>query len=493
MNDCRRLQFLPFHLPLFGTMPMNRLTPFLTILLFWQGLVGCAKVGPDYQPPDTLSPAAWQAQINNGLHVGEADQQILAQWWMAFQDPLLTGFIDQAIRGNLDLEQARARLLAARAKRDISAAGLLPSLGANGSATKSHSSSNRGGGTESTSYSSGFDAGWELDLFGGRQRSVEAAEAQLAAGEEDLRAVQVSLLAEVALNYIEVRTYQTRLQIAGTNLVVQEETLTLTEARFHSGLVSELALQQAKHLVASTRAQIPSLQTGLAKATNTLAVLLGHPPGALTEQLRAPVALPVLPVSVAVGIPAKTLQRRPDIRKAERQLAAQTAQIGVATAELYPSLRLSGSIGLDALTPGRFFSTDSGRYSFGPSFSWVLFDGGATKANIHLQSALQQEALAAYRTTVLAALEEVENALVAYAEEQNRHQALQEAAEAAGLAATLAGLQYQGGLVNFTEVLDARRSLLSFQDQLATSKATMVGNLIRLYKALGGGWTSLDS
>lgn len=472
---------------------MNRLTPLLTILLFWQGLVGCAKVGPDYQPPDTLSPAAWQAPINNGLHVGEADQQILAQWWMAFQDPLLTGFIDQAIRGNLDLEQARARLLAARAKRDISAAGLLPSLGANGSATKSHSSGNRGGGTESTSYSSGFDAAWELDLFGGRQRSVEAADAQLAAGEEDLRAVQVSLLAEVALNYIEVRTYQTRLQIAGTNLVAQEETLALTEARFLSGLVSELALQQAKHLVASTRAQIPSLQTGLAKATNTLAVLLGHPPGTLNEQLLSPVEIPVLPVSVAVGIPAETLQRRPDIRKAERQLAAQTAQIGVATAELYPSLRLSGSIGLDALSSGRFFNSDSGRYSFGPSFSWVLFDGGATKANIHLQSALQQEALAAYRTTVLAALEEVENALVAYAEEQNRHQALQEAAEAAGLAATLAGLQYQGGLVNFTEVLDARRSLLSFQDQLATSRATMVGNLIRLYKALGGGWTSLNS
>jgi NodT family efflux transporter outer membrane factor (OMF) lipoprotein len=474
-------------------MPMNRLLPFLTIFLLWQGLAGCAKVGPDYQPPDTLSPAAWQAEISNGLHVGEADQQILAQWWTVFQDPLLTSFIDQAVGGNLDLEQARARLLAARAKRDISAAGLLPSLSAGGSTTRSHSSSSRGSGTESTSYSSGFDAGWEIDLFGGRQRSVEAAEAQFDAGKEDLRAVQISLLAEVALNYIEVRAYQTRLQIAGTNLGAQEETLALTEARFHSGLVSELALQQAKHLAASTRAQIPGLQTGLAKAANTLAVLLGQPPGSLTEQLRVPVELPVLPVAVAIGIPAETLRRRPDIGKAERQLAAQTAQIGVATAELYPSLKLNGSIGLDALSSGKLFSEGSGRYSFGPSFSWVLFDGGATKANIHLQSALQQEALAAYRNTVLAALEEVEGALVAYAQEQNRYQALQEAAEAAGLAVTLVGQQYQGGLVNFTEVLDARRSLLSFQDQLATSRATMVGNLIRLYKALGGGWTSLNT
>ncbi|MDK9708094.1 MAG: efflux transporter outer membrane subunit [Desulforhopalus sp.] len=471
---------------------MNRFASFLTIVLFWYTMAGCVKVGPDYQPPPTLTPDAWQAPASHGLQAGVAEQQILAQWWTVLQDPLLTGFIDRALRENLDLEQARARLLAARAKRDLSAAGILPSLTAGGSVTRSHSSGNRGSGTDSTSYSSGFDAGWELDLFGGRQRSVEAAEAQLAAGEEELRAIQVSLLAELALNYLEIRTYQTRLQIAGANLVAQDETLSLTEARYHSGLVSEMALQQAKHLVASTRAQIPSLQTGLAKATNTLAVLLGKPPGVLTEDLRIPMEIPALPASVAIGIPAETLQRRPDVRKAERQLAAQTAQIGVATAELYPSLQLKGSIGLDALSSGRFFNSDSRRYSFGPSFSWTLFDGGATKANIRLQSALQQEALAVYRATVLAALEEVESALAAYALEQDRQQALQEAVVAAALAATLAGQQYQAGLINFTEVLDARRSLLSLQDQQASSRATMVGNLIRVYKALGGGWTSLS-
>jgi NodT family efflux transporter outer membrane factor (OMF) lipoprotein len=319
---------------------------------------------------------------------------------------------------------------------------------------------------------------------------VEAAQAGLEASEEDLRDVLVSLLAEVALNYVEIRTFQMRLEIAGANLYAQQETLALTEDRYQSGLIGELPLQQARYLVAGTRAQIPILQTGLSSATNSLSVLLGSPPGSLTGQLKDRVELPVLPVSVAVGIPADTLQRRPDIRRVERLLAAQTAQIGVATAERYPSFRLSGSIGLDALSAGKLFTSSSSGYSFGPSFNWTVFDGGATEANIRLQSFLLQEATARYKATVLSALEEVEGALVSYSQEQDRYQALMEAAEAAKQASTMAELQYQAGLVNFTEVLDGRRSLLSFQDQLATSKATMAGNLIRLYKALGGGWTS---
>ena len=470
---------------------MTRKLLYLAAILLWQSLSGCAKVGPDYSKPAEMAPAAWQAPISGGLSTALIDGQNLAEWWTILQDPLLNSYIQQAIAGNLDLEQARARLQEARARRDISSASLFPTLDASGSVTKSKSSSNRGSGNESTSYSAGFDAGWELDLFGGGQRAVEAAQAQLEASEEDLRDVLVSLLAEVALNYVEIRTYQTRLQIANDNLSAQQETFALTEARYQSGLANELALQQARYLVASTRAQIPSLRTSLTKAENVLAVLLGQPPGFLNNQLQAMTPLPALPASVAVGIPAETIQRRPDIRKAERQLAAQTAQIGAATADLYPSVKLFGSIGLDALSAGKLFNSGSSGYSFGPSISWAIFDAGAIQANIQLQSALQQEALAKYKAAVLSALEEVEGALVAYAEEQNRYQALQEAADASGQAASLAEFQFQAGLSSFTEVLDTRRSVLSFQDQLAQSAATMTGNLIRLYKALGGGWTSL--
>lgn len=467
---------------------MNRTIFCLTAILIWQVLSGCVKVGPDYLRPESKAPVAWQAPMDQGLTTGTSDHQTMAEWWTLLKDPLLDGFIQQAITGNLTLEQARSRLLQARANRDISSAALFPSLDAGGSATRDRTSGNRGGGTDITSYSLGFDAGWELDLFGGRRRSVEAAQARLEASEEDLRDVLVSLLGEVALNYIDARTYQARLQIAEDNLAAQEETYALTKARYQSGLTSELALQQARYLVSSTRAQIPDLHTGFFNAAHQLAVLLGRPPGSLTEQLQVVVPLPTLPPSIAIGIPADILRRRPDIRKAERLLAAQTAQIGVATAELYPSFKLSGSVGLDALSAGKLFGSGSGSYSFGPSFSWPVFDAGAIEGNIRLQTSLQQEVLAGYKATVLSALKEVEDALVAYAQEQLRYQALHESADAAGQASALAEIQYQAGLINFTEVLVAKKSLLSFQDQLVQSTAIMSGNLIRLYKALGGGW-----
>ncbi len=470
---------------------MNRYLLCLMAIFLGQGFAGCAKVGPDFLKPETVSPVVWHAPLEKGLHSGSPEPQALAQWWTILDDPLLTAFMHQAATDNLDLRQAGARLFEARARRDISAAGLAANLDTNAFISRSQSSSNRGSGTLSTSYSSGFDAGWELDLFGGMQRSLEVAQAGLAASEEDLRDILISLLSEVALSYIEVRSTQVRLEILTDNLAAQEESLALNEARYQSGLISELALQQTKYLVASTQAQIPNLITGLNKAKNNLAILLGRPPGTFNELLQNKAGLPALPSSVAVGIPAETLQRRPDIRKAEQLLAAQTAQIGVATAELYPSITLSGSIGLDALSAGKLFTADSGSYSFGPSIKWRLFDGGATKANIRLQTFLQEEAAARYKAVVLSALEEVEAALAAYAQEQDRHQALLAAASAAEHAVMLADLQFQAGLLIYTEVLDARRSLLSFQDQLATSQATMIGNFIRLYKALGGGWETL--
>ena len=391
----------------------------------------------------------------------------------------------RAIAGNLDLQQAKYRLAEARAQRDLSAARLSPGVDFSGSVIRG-----RSGGTDSTRYSLGFDAAWELDLFGGVRRTVEAAEAQFAASREDLHDVLVTLTAEVALNYIDLRTFQNRLQIAYKNLAAQEETYALTEARYLAGLTSELALQQARYLVSGTRAQIPNLQTGLTRTENLLAVLLGRPPGSLDERLFTLAPLPDLPPSVAVGIPADILRRRPDIRRAERSLAAQTALVGAAVADLYPSFTLGGSIGLDALSAGKLFTSASRSSSFGPRVSLPIFDGGAIRSNIRIQSSRQEAALAEYQGTVLAALQEVEDGLTAYAREQERNLALRESMEAARLASTLAEIQFQAGLVNFTEVLIARGSLLSFDDQLAQSTGTMTINLIRLYKALGGGWAS---
>ncbi len=464
-----------------------RLTTCLAAVWICLTLTGCFKVGPDYVKPDPMAPATWHTSTDKMITSKRPNPEDLATWWNHLNDPLLTSLIQQAVDGNLDLQQAQARLEQARARRDISWAALFPSIDVTGSATKSRSSENRGGGSESNSYSTGFDAGWELDLFGGNQRGVEASQARIEANDADLHDVLVSLVAEVALNYTEFRTYQSRLQTAKENLTAQEDIYTLTKDRQKSGLITELAVQQARYLVSSTRAQIPVLLTGLRETSNQLAVLVGRSPGSL-PQLQKTAPLPTLPSTIAVGIPADTLQRRPDIRRAERLLAAQTAEIGVAEADLYPSLRLGGSLGLSALSSSKLFTSGSRTYSIGPGISWPLFDAGAIRANIRLQTAMQKEALAHYKAAVLGALQEVENALVAYAQEQERNKALTESAEAAQEASTLSEIQYRAGLINFSEVLNVRRTLLSYQDQLAQSHGTMITNLIRLYKALGGGW-----
>lgn len=453
---------------------------------------GCAAVGPDYVPPATQAPKAWHTDLKDGLSAEKTNPKTLAKWWTTLNDPVLSRLIERAVAGNLDLKEAESRVRQARADRHISKAGLFPTVDVGGSVIKSRSSGSRGGGSESDLYSTGFDASWELDIFGGVRRSVEAAEANLEASEEDLRDVLVSLLAEVALNYIEVRTFQTRLDVAEKNLDAQQETYELAQFRYQAGLTSELAVQQAKYNMESTRSQIPNLRTGINEAMNRLAVLLGRNPGTVHAELEASRPIPVAPLEIAVGVPAEVLRRRPDVRRAERQLAAQTAKIGVATADLYPKFRLLGSIGLDAMSPEDILSYGSRTSSIGPSVSWPVFDAGAIRSNIEIQSALQEQALIRYESAIFTALEEVENGLKAYGEEQNRRQSLQEAAEAAQNAVVLSEQQYQAGLTDFNGVLDAQRSLLSFQDQLAQSEGTITSNLVRLYKALGGGWTPLD-
>jgi NodT family efflux transporter outer membrane factor (OMF) lipoprotein len=454
------------------------------------GLAGCAAVGPDYAPPESNSPVAWHTELGQGLSAESMDPQLLARWWTTLDDPLLAGLIEQAVANNLDLKQALAKVREARARRGISQAGQFPTLDASGSATRSKSSENSGGGATRSFYSLGFDAGWEVDIFGGVRRGVEAADADLAASREDLRDVLVTLTAEVALNYLDARTYQSRLAVADGNLAIQQQTFDLTRSRYEAGLSDDLALQQARYNLESTQSQIPVLRSGLEEAKNRLAVLTGQAPGGVHELLAQTQPIPVIPPRVAVGVPAETLRQRPDIRRAERSLAAQTARVGVATADLYPRFRLAGSIGLESLKSAELFKSASEAWNIGPSVSWNIFDAGAIRQNIEVQSAMEEQYLLAYEAAVLGALEEVENTLTAYAEEQLRRERLLAAVDAARQAEALAAIQYNAGLADFTTVLDAQRSLLSFEDQLAQSAGAVTSNLIRLYKALGGGWNA---
>jgi NodT family efflux transporter outer membrane factor (OMF) lipoprotein len=450
-------------------------------------------VGPDYVPPDTSVSATWHTQFKEGLTAEEMDPQALAAWWTTLNDPELSSLIDRAVLGNLDLKKALARVREARARRGMAKADLFPTLDATGSATWSRTSKDTGTGKTNDLYATSFDAGWELDIFGGVRRSVEAAGADLQATQEDLRNVLVSLLAEVALNYIDVRTSQVLIAVAEANLEAQSETYQLTQWRYEAGLSDELAVQQARYNLENTRSLIPAFRTRLEEAMNRIAVLLGEQPGKVHPELEKREPIPVTPLNVAVGVPADLLRRRPDVRQAERQLAAQTARIGVATADLYPMFTLSGSIGLEAFSLSNLSSSGAWSLGGGPRITWAIFKGGAIRQNIEVQSALQEQALIQYEATILSALEEVENALVAYAEVQQRRQSLSEATQAAQKAVDLAQHRYQAGLTDFNNVLDAQRSLLSFQEQLAQSEGTVTSNVVRLYKALGGGWTSLVS
>ena len=452
---------------------------------------GCFAVGPDYKAPDIAAPAEWRQLLRAGLNATEPEAQALATWWTTLNDADLSDLIERAAAGNLDLKIAQARVREARARRGIARAGLFPTLDLGASATVSRGSEDIGSGARRELYRTGFDASWEIDIFGGVRRSIEAAQGDLEANVADYRDVMVSLLAEVALNYVEARTLQMQLQVGEENLKAQAETLQLTEWRLAAGLVSVLDAEQARSNLESTRAALPRLRSSIEAAKNRLAVLLGVFPGALEAQLAARKPVPEPPLEIAVGVPAEVLRRRPDVQRAERQLAAQTARIGVATADLYPRFVLPGSIGLEALSTNHLFLSGSRAWSLAGSVSWPVFQGGAIRQNIEVQNALQEQALQQYETTILVALEEVENSLVAYAEEQDRSAALTQATQAAEGAAELAREQYASGLIDFQTVLDAERSVLSLQEQLAQSRGQVAANVISLYKALGGGWTGM--
>lgn len=454
------------------------------------GLAGCAAVGPDYQAPAPLVPATWYQLGADGSVARAEAAGDLSHWWRVFDDPLLPDLIEQALQAGLDVRSAQARLREARARSTVAGAGLFPSVTASGSASRSKSSRETGSGSTRELYRAGFDASWELDVFGGVRRGIEAAEADVEASQASLHNTQVSLVSEVALNYIEVRGFQTRLGIARDNLARQTETLQLTDWRAQAGLVSSQDVEQARSNLEQTRAQIPGLETSLAQAENRLAILLAVAPGSLHERLAPSQGLPAVPSAIAVGIPADALRQRPDVRTAERNLAAATARVGQAEAARYPSFNLSGSIGLEALTFRALGNSGAGTSSLLAGITAPIFNAGRLRAQVEIQDAVREQAEVAYEQTVLTALEEVENALVALSRNREREQSLVSAAEAARNAALLARHRYSAGLIDFQSVLDTERNVLSVEDSLASTRADGVSALIRLYKALGGGWAA---
>ncbi len=486
----------------------DRWVRLLPVYVLFFGFAGCATVGPDYIPPDPdpRMPKEFKAAEKNVpekfpagskpeakasepfIPAKQVPPEMLPVWWETLEDPLLTKLIQRAVQGNLDLKLAQSRVKEERARRGIARADRFPTIDTDASVTKIGSSEKTGPGGESDLYATGFDASWEVDIFGGKRRAVESAQASVEAQEEALSDTLVTLVAEVALNYMEIRSFQARLEAAVKNQKAQEETYQIVKDRLASGLTTALTLEQAKYNLESTKAEIPSLRTGIEQGKNNLAVLLGEFPGALSEELEEYRAIPVTPVEVAVGLPAELLRRRPDVRRAERELAAQTARVGVATAELYPKLTLFGSVGLESLSAGSLFTGPASVFQIGPQITWNVFDAGRIRQNIKVEDAIQEQALIQYEASVLTAVQDVENALIAYADEQVRRRSLLKSTESAEKAAELARELYTAGLSDFIGVLEAERSLFSFQDQLAVSEAAVTSNLIRLYKALGGGW-----
>jgi len=461
-------------------------------------LCGCA-VGPDYRAPRWPAADEWYAQLAPGAKSAATDDATLASWWTVLGDPTLNQLIDQAVKENKSVEQALARVREARARRNISASPLFPALGASGAARDTRRTFNGeaddlpgGGSTLSTSgesYSAGIDASWELDIVGGNRRAFQAATASFQASEADLRDVLITLLGDVTLSYVNVRTTQSRLAFAERNLESQRELVEITGWRADAGLATVLDVEQARANYAQTLAQIPSLESALHAAMNRLAVLTGRSPGALHETLAERREIPTVSREFVTSVPAEVLRRRPDLRRAERRLAAQTAQVGVATAALYPSLSLSGSFGLASTAAGDLFSSGTETTSYGLSLNMPIFRAGALRQQVVAQNALLDQALATYEATVLSILEEVENALTVWANEQRRYEALVQAADAARLSSELALVQYNSGLVDFQTVINADRQLVSTQDALAVSSGELTSNLVRLYKAFGGGWS----
>jgi outer membrane protein, multidrug efflux system len=461
---------------------------------------GCL-VGPNYERPFMKLPALWSVDKKSEQRAGQGVKSDLARWWQSFDDSALNVIVEQALSSNLDGKIAIVRIREERAYLAASRGALLPSIGLDGSYTRQRYSANTPFGEfpqvlprEEDMYEAGFDASWELDIFGGLRREVEASQAELAASIENARDVRVTLLAEAARNYVGVRALERRLQIARANLRDQNDSMKLARERFEQGFAPELDVFQARSLLETTQAQVPELESELAQTVHRIGVLLGREPDALQAQLSDIAPIPgiadpdAIVVRIPAGLPSDLLRQRPDIRGAEREIAAATARVGVATADLFPKFSIIGTAGLESISTSDFFAGASRMWSVGPTMTWPIFEGGRIRAYIEVRNAQEEQALLTYRKTVLIALAEVEDALVAYAKERSRHHALAASAEDFKRSALLARDRYEQGYATYLDVLEAQRSLYAAQDSLAQSDQQLIDDLIAIYKALGGGW-----
>lgn len=446
---------------------------------------GCASLAPIEAPPQAVDvPAQWAA----GIDATVATPDPLAQWWQRFDDAQLSGLVERALQANTSVNSAQAALREARALRDISAAGLYPTLDASASAQRSRT----GSGSTKTDYNTfqaGLDASWELDVFGGKRSLLRASEASVLASAASLGDVQVSTAAEVALDYIALRNAQARLAIARENLASQRETLQITQWRRQAGLVTSLDVEQARTSAEQTAALLPALQKTVDQTAHALSVLAGQAPATLSAELGATGPVPVAPEKLALAFPAETLRQRADVRAAGFAWSAARARVSQAEAARWPSLSLGGSLGLSSLTLGSLTDGASLVSSVLGSVTGSLFDGGAARAQVSAQQAALEQSFQDYRSAVLVALTDVEDALVALRSDRERLARLTDAADAATHAATLARQQYGSGLVDFETVLQTQRTQLSAQDEVASASADVSSDHVRLYKALGGGWT----
>jgi NodT family efflux transporter outer membrane factor (OMF) lipoprotein len=447
-------------------------------------LGGCASVTPPVQAPQSLTvPAAWsQASAQADLNATS-----FAHWWLRFDDPLLGTLVQRALLANTSIQGAQAALQQARAVRDVAAAGLLPVLGSSASAQR-----NRNGDNSANSFRVGLDASWEVDVFGANRHALGASDATVLASAASLGDVRVSIAAEVALNFIALRCAQERVAIAQANLGNQQETLQLTQWRLQAGLVTAVEAAQASASAQQTAAQIALLQTTLAQTTHALSVLTGQPPAALSVVLAQDGAVPQAPDNLALAMPMDTLRQRSDVRAAEYLVSAAVARVAQADAARLPSFKLGGSLGLSALSVGALTNGASLAAAVLASVSWPVLDGGASQAQVRAQQAALEQVSASYRGTVLAALAEVEDALVALRGDKERLLRLKNAFEEADTASTLARQRYSSGVVDFQTVLETQRTRLGTQDSMATARASVSADHVRLYKALGGGWLPSD-
>ena len=474
---------------------MKRRALWLPLLL--PSALACA-VGPRYRPPQVPLPQAWTGAPPVPATGSAAS---LGRWWAEFHDPILDGLVARAVDGNLDLKIAGARVREARAARGIAASAGLPQIDVGAAYSRAQRSdavppfeSATGAGSpfgprEQNAFQAGFDASWEIDVFGGVKRDKEAALAQFQAAEEGRRDVLVTLLGDVARSYLELRGTQEQLRILEKTLDSEKETLELATARFEAGLATDLDVARAEGLLRATEAERPVLERLARQAVYRLGVLLGKAPGALATELEAPGPIPPVPPEVPAALPSELLSRRPDLRRAERELAAATARVGVARADLFPRFSIVGTFGRLSQEAGDLGSGASQFWRVIPAVRWPIFSGGRIRANIRVLDARQEQALHEYEKSILTALEDVENALSAYGRERARQESLRAAVAANRRALDMATERYTGGLESFLSVLDAQRAVYAAEDQLVQSQRNAAVSLVAVYKSLGGGWS----